>query len=219
MAKHGDRAREALLDAAEELFATHGIDSVSNRRIAEHAGNANHSAVGYHFGSRDGLLRAMVARHTAGTRERRAERAALLPDEPTFADLLGTLILPGTETFASLPVPSWRARFLRQLRNTPSAEAILGSEAADPLAEQLAGRIGTFTEHIPRNTLVGRGRLLGSMITDVCAEYEAGIAEGVFEPDWTAVGYFLTDAAAGMLSAAVTHPSDFHTVDSRAFIF
>lgn len=49
MGSYGDRVRQALLDSAEELFAAHGIDAVSNRRIAEHAGNSNHSAVNYHF--------------------------------------------------------------------------------------------------------------------------------------------------------------------------
>lgn len=58
MGSYGDRVRQALLDSAEELFAAHGIDAVSNRRIAEHAGNSNHSAVNYHFGSRDELIRA-----------------------------------------------------------------------------------------------------------------------------------------------------------------
>lgn len=50
-----------LLLAAERLFALHGIDGVSLRQIAMAAGSANNSAVHYHFGSKDGLIEAILA--------------------------------------------------------------------------------------------------------------------------------------------------------------
>ncbi|WP_280505436.1 TetR/AcrR family transcriptional regulator, partial [Nocardia farcinica] len=82
MARHGDQSRQALLDAAEELFATQGIDSVSNRRIAEFAGQANHSAVAYHFGGRDDLIRAIFDRHEQPVRGRRGGQGAPPPPPP-----------------------------------------------------------------------------------------------------------------------------------------
>ena len=120
MSTYGDQARRALLDSAEELFATYGVDGVSNRRIAEHAGNANHSAVNYHFGSREELVRAMVTRYAEDTRRRRAELVGLLGPEPGLRDYLSCLVVPFTDQLASMPVPGWRARFLRQLRPVPS---------------------------------------------------------------------------------------------------
>ena len=72
VSRHGEKAREILLDAAEELFARYGIDAVSNRKIAEHAGTANHSAIKYHFGSRQDLLEAMLQRAMDGMRRCRA---------------------------------------------------------------------------------------------------------------------------------------------------
>src|SRR5690606_17611446 len=93
MARHGDQSRQALLDAAEELFATQGIDSVSNRRIAEFAGQANHSAVAYHFGGRDDLIRAIFDRHEQPVRGRRAELAARLPADPEVTDHLRCLVV------------------------------------------------------------------------------------------------------------------------------
>ncbi|EOM76828.1 TetR/AcrR family transcriptional regulator [Rhodococcus rhodnii] len=212
MAKHGERARTALLDSAEELFALNGIGSVSNRRIAEHAGNSNHSAVSYHFGGRDELLDALVARHTSETRRLRADRVAAMPAEPELVDVLRALVLPTTDTFGGLPVPSWRAGLLQQLRNTPSTAAIVAAaSSADPRIAALADRMRVFTAHVPEGILSGRGRILGTMISDVCAEYEAGIREGSYEPNWIGVGHFLTDSAAGLLAAPVTHPADFHT--------
>src|ERR1700757_4705681 len=51
--------KEQLVTTAERLFAVHGIDSVSLRQICAEAGNANNSAVQYHFGSKDRLLQAI----------------------------------------------------------------------------------------------------------------------------------------------------------------
>lgn len=51
--------------AAEQLFAEHGVDGARTRDITERAGQANSSALHYHFGSRDGLLQAILAEHKA----------------------------------------------------------------------------------------------------------------------------------------------------------
>lgn len=48
-----------LVVAAERLFARDGVEGVSLRQIATAAGSANNSAVHYHFGSKDGLIRAI----------------------------------------------------------------------------------------------------------------------------------------------------------------
>lgn len=53
--------RESLLDAAESLFSQHGIEAASLRQITQQAG-ANLAAVNYHFGSKDGLIRAVFVR-------------------------------------------------------------------------------------------------------------------------------------------------------------
>jgi AcrR family transcriptional regulator len=52
----------ALLDVAERLFARDGITAVSLRQIVIAAGQGNLSAAHYHFGSREGLIRAVVER-------------------------------------------------------------------------------------------------------------------------------------------------------------
>ena len=57
--------RAALLDAAEALFATEGIDNVSLAAITHLAGQSNGGAIHYYFGGRDGLLGAILDRHEA----------------------------------------------------------------------------------------------------------------------------------------------------------
>jgi AcrR family transcriptional regulator len=54
-----DDTRELLIDTAERLFADHGIEGVSLRQIGATAGQRNTGAVKYHFGDRDGLVRAI----------------------------------------------------------------------------------------------------------------------------------------------------------------
>ncbi len=53
--------RNRLLDAAECLFARHGIEGASLRSITAEAG-ANLAAIHYHFGSREALIQAVFAR-------------------------------------------------------------------------------------------------------------------------------------------------------------
>ena len=53
-------ARVAAIDAAEALFAERGLDGVTTREILDAAGQKNQSALQYHFGSREGLILALV---------------------------------------------------------------------------------------------------------------------------------------------------------------
>lgn len=64
--------REAILDAAEELFSKSGFRAVSMREIAQASG-ANLGSISYHFGSKDGLLRAIYELHSGPMNRRRSE--------------------------------------------------------------------------------------------------------------------------------------------------
>lgn len=52
--------KEAMIISAERLFAIHGMEGVSMRQIALDAGQRNESAAVYHFGTREGLIRAIL---------------------------------------------------------------------------------------------------------------------------------------------------------------
>ena len=54
---------DALIRAAEDLFAERGSEAVSLRDVVSAAGVSNASAVQYHFGGRSGLIRAVLAKH------------------------------------------------------------------------------------------------------------------------------------------------------------
>lgn len=64
-----------LILAGEQLFAENGINGASMREIATKAGQGNHAAVQYHFGSREGLVRAIFDYRME---QMEAERGAML---------------------------------------------------------------------------------------------------------------------------------------------
>ncbi|MFV0283215.1 MAG: TetR/AcrR family transcriptional regulator [Castellaniella sp.] len=68
--------RDAILDAAERLFAEYGHDNTSMRQITQ-AAQVNLSAVNYHFGSKDALVQAVFQRRLDALND---ERLSILDD-------------------------------------------------------------------------------------------------------------------------------------------
>jgi AcrR family transcriptional regulator len=88
--------RSALLDAAEMLFARHGVEGPSLREINRVAGQKNTTALQYHFRDRKSLLSAVLARHVSDVAIRRQTLLDLygqsLTREPR--PLVNALVLP-----------------------------------------------------------------------------------------------------------------------------
>ena len=105
---------DRLISAAEQLFATHGIDGISLREINRSAGARNGSALQYHFRDRDGLLRAVMVKHG---REVEARRHAMLDayeaeGQENVRALAGALVRP---LAAKLDDPDGGPHYLRIL--------------------------------------------------------------------------------------------------------
>lgn len=81
--------RTAVMRAAEQLFAVGGIEGPSDREIIALSGAGNKSAIGYHFGSRRGLVDAILADHGEVLRVRRALAYEQLVVGPGAQDLRG----------------------------------------------------------------------------------------------------------------------------------
>src|SRR5579872_6817637 len=64
-----------ILDAAERLFAAHGIEATSLRAITAEAG-VNLAAVNYHFQSKEALMHAVIERRLAPINQKRLEMLA-----------------------------------------------------------------------------------------------------------------------------------------------
>ncbi|WP_297005007.1 TetR/AcrR family transcriptional regulator [uncultured Corynebacterium sp.] len=213
MTSRSDRAREALLDAAEALFALHGIDAVSDRAIAEEAGTANHSAVGYHFGGRDGLLCALLARETEGKAATRAAMVDALPGPPTVRDALVAHVLPWVHDFAGRPAPVRRARFLARVTASPRATGHVDDSAPNMRLGPFLDDCGISVAGVPHKVLTDRARMLDAMMLQAFSSFEEGLEQKrTSGGDWVSVGWFLIDAGAGLLTAPVTGGRDYRTV-------
>jgi AcrR family transcriptional regulator len=73
----GRDTQDKLIETAERLFAENGFDGVTFKQITTEAGQRNASALQYHFGSKQALVRAIVLKRSAPVD---ARRCALLDD-------------------------------------------------------------------------------------------------------------------------------------------
>jgi AcrR family transcriptional regulator len=161
--------REAILVAAEELFATNGFSAVSVRDIAQAAG-ANPGSVTYHFKTKDGLLLEIYQRHCLPMNHRRSELLAAARRVRDLRDRLEAIVrayvLPAFSSGSDLA--GGGARFTR-LRAIMSAE---GNEVArriiaqtfDDTSHAFIEAIHESLPDVPRTEIVWRTHfLLGAL--------------------------------------------------------
>ncbi|HEY3702470.1 MAG TPA: helix-turn-helix domain-containing protein [Acidimicrobiales bacterium] len=104
MSRDGTSTRARLVRAGERLFAAQGIDRVQLRDINELAGQRNESALHYHFGSRQGLLDAVLDKHGQDVQQGIRLRLDRRPGEDAAGELhglIGTLVVPLSEKLHS----------------------------------------------------------------------------------------------------------------------
>ena len=100
MPRDASDTKARLLRAGEQLFALHGVDGARAADINKAAGQSNESALHYHFGSRQGLLLAIVRKHIALTEPSRMAMLAELRttgDEGNVHALVAALVTPDAE--------------------------------------------------------------------------------------------------------------------------
>jgi AcrR family transcriptional regulator len=102
------RTREQLLDAAARAFAAHGVAGASLLDITRQAGQRNRGALHYHFGSRSGVVCAVLERHVPFLASREGELLAVAratPDDDVAA-VVEAIVRPAAELAQS----GWRGR-------------------------------------------------------------------------------------------------------------
>jgi AcrR family transcriptional regulator len=139
--------RDLLLDAAARLFAERGVDNVSIADIVRAAEQRNTSAVHYHFGNRDEILRALMLRHVDDLAARRVDLLEAARRRPSRdARAAAEAIVRPISEFAQ---GGWRQRAYLQIgsdlagaidRVSPGVQEILaqtaGAEAWDLLRQR-----------------------------------------------------------------------------------
>jgi AcrR family transcriptional regulator len=191
----------ALIYAAEKLFAEHGIASVSLRQINQAANHKNIAAAHYHFGSRDGLVKA-VLHHRWHRLDRR--RRELLNGKDVRRDLrfyLECFIEPMAEELAP------RAEGNHYLRFVQHYESYVGdyefARRFSPVGVEIYDCIEHLMDYIPAEVLRLRMGYLINIVHSVLAKAEHRMERGDLSYDDVRLTYCnLVD----MLTAALTAP-------------
>jgi AcrR family transcriptional regulator len=213
--EHHVDTREALLDAAEKLFSEHGIQASSLRMITQQAG-ANLAAVHYHFGSKEGLVRAVFSRRLRPLEE---ERFRLL----AASDLPGGIEGPGIEQVISAFV----APLIRRMREAPDGSQAFAQlmgrvfmepseevrsmliEELKPTAARFVSALRLLLPHLSEAELTWRFHFLagGMGHTVSCRKMVAQFSEGLYESDPDEMlRYLVTFMASGLRAPATAGP-------------
>ena len=204
----GRATAEQVIEAAERLFAERGVDAVSLREVAKAATSRNTAVAHYHFGGKEGLVRAIVARRAPALNSRRAalleaarDRAAALGRPVPAEDLVRVLIVPLIEELdhgghyvgflARLAAERHRAPWVADLDDSSTASF---REVSARLARELPGLDQRRFRH--------RRDLLVQLVVGALAV--RGNAEASAEPGLDPRAGFtqdLLEAAAGLMLA------------------
>jgi len=166
--------RARIVSAAERLFAERGIDATTLAEINRAASQRNRSAVQYHFGNKEGVIHAILDKHTPGIE---LQRHAMLDEiemngEPSLRTLAEALVLPVAE---KLDDPDGGPAFLRlnaQLIGHPSFPLLsLHAQRINRGADRLNRLIVATTPDWPEALWVPRWLLLIGLLFHGTADY------------------------------------------------
>ncbi|MDV3126458.1 TetR family transcriptional regulator [Mycobacterium sp. 21AC1] len=106
MPPDASKTRTKLLDSAARAFARDGVFNASLIDITRQAGQRNRAALSYHFGSRDGILCAVIDRHTAFLAHREGELLEVAKQATGLESVIEALVRPAAELADS----GWQGR-------------------------------------------------------------------------------------------------------------
>ncbi|HWS34698.1 MAG TPA: TetR/AcrR family transcriptional regulator [Actinoplanes sp.] len=198
--------RERILDTAERLFGEHGVFSVSNRQISAAAGQGNNAAVGYHFGSKDDLVRAIVLRHAEPMTAIRLRLLDEFGGGDDVRDWVVCVVRPITEHLAGLGNPSWYARFAAQLIAEPNLRALTEAEVGGlPSLQSVFRGLDRVLPELSPEVRRERDDMAHTLILHFCARRERTLPPGVdVRPIWKSTETSLIDALEGLYRAPVS---------------
>jgi AcrR family transcriptional regulator len=198
--------RDLILDAAERLYAERGLDGVSLREITEAAGQRNNAAVHYHFGGRDGLVRALFEHRYIRLEERRAAMLAALDATDRALDL-ESLVRVLVAPFAEEADGHW-VRFLARLHEDPrfspfagGAQSYAMSEGVMAATRDVAARIRAVLD-LPAEEGNTSFFIVVTMAVHAVADRQGLVAAGVAQnvPSADRLVEALVDAAVAVFS-------------------
>jgi AcrR family transcriptional regulator len=174
---------EELLIVAERLFAERGIAAVSLRQIVAAAGHRNPAAIQYHFGDKEGLIRAIVQYRVPVSNQRRLEMLAALEDSGETGDLRRLLAAAAVPLLELHAVTPYYVRFLVRLFERGHFDTSIFI-SLDRSGNQKFGELlnAALADLPPAIISTRRERATTLMINDIAAHQKAA-EEGPVGPD------------------------------------
>jgi AcrR family transcriptional regulator len=190
-----------LLLAAERLFAEHGLAGVSMRQISIEAGSSNNSAIQYHFGSKEDLLRAIFAYRLSDLMQRRALlRARANPDD--LRAQLEAHVLPLIE-LAESPDSSY-VSFIEQLQRTGQVDVFVHQSDAVKSQEEFTAGMQRLLPHIPEPARSMRIQQAQDLAVHLAAERERAIRRNDAGVPFALFVSGVVDGLAGFLATSAS---------------
>ena len=214
--RRAESTRSLLMRTAERLYAEHGLSEVSNRQIAEAAGQANTSAVAYHVGTKTDLIMAISAVHADAVSLRAHRMLEQLGGAGGPREYVSCLVRPYVEHLDELGTPSWCARFTAQITTDPAVRdlAIVAATSTPPMQEALAA-LARSGPHLGDGLAALRSRMIRLLIVHTCAEHERDAEVTGLGPNWSDVADALIDASTAVLLAPPGDPGGVPRLDDR----
>ncbi|MGI9360718.1 MAG: TetR/AcrR family transcriptional regulator [Parasphingorhabdus sp.] len=163
-----------LILAGEQIFAKSGIYGASMREIATRAGQGNHAAVQYHFGSREGLVRALfdyrmeqmeIAR---GTMLDRAQVTGRLKDARTILDII---FIPQLDLQDADGNHSYASFLSQYLLHRPTRKFSDFTGPATPKLAEALRLLGQRVDYLPRYVAQRRLISVSLMFLNILIRY------------------------------------------------
>ena len=119
---------DELLDLAELLFAKHGVEQVPLTRIVASSGQKNRSALHYHFGSREGMLAAVLDRRLKHINALRQDMLERVSEDGRLSETVRAFVEP--LCFVVLNEP-WGPDYVSVLAQASFHPRLLGERTVD----------------------------------------------------------------------------------------
>jgi AcrR family transcriptional regulator len=156
-----ENTRQALMRSAERLFAAQGLQNVTSRAIVEASGQKNESALQYHFGNREGLIREIHAHWADEIGRLRGVMLESLPEDAGLRDIVAFMVTPPFDLGRTNP--DFR-RYIRAfgpevvLSELPAINAMLRERGAQEIPRRLRSELPQLSANALASRLDGAVR-------------------------------------------------------------
>ncbi len=174
----GEATRAALIEKAEAMFAEKGIDGVSIRQIGIAIGSANSNVVGYHFGTKEALVRAILLKNLPHMATRRAElldQAKRDGREQDLPALLEALCRPVFELQRADGQHTY-GMFLWRLSGSPWWGRV-GQIVSVPVTQEILKRMAAALPKLPEKFFMERIYAVADIFTGTLRRLDAAKAD------------------------------------------